>query len=79
MQELWQAVVVRAIKDAVGCENSAEARRERPIAERWITQRGKDYRRACALAGMCPDFIADQYAAGAFTAEKFRESKEETQ
>lgn len=68
---LWQAVVLRAFEDATAVKVSSKGSNggvptelERQQARAWILGRGPDFRKVCALAGMDPDFLADNFQNG---------------
>lgn len=69
-QTLWQGVVYQAVYDAnmvfnvTDKDNLRTVERIKREADAWIRSGGKDYRRACDLAGIDPQFIRDKHIAG---------------
>jgi hypothetical protein len=59
--ELWQAVVLRAMMDALapGRDGIDKSR-----ADTWFRKGDKQFREVCSLAGFDPDFIRDSYLSG---------------
>lgn len=66
-QALWRAVIERAAIDANGrdrpCGNPDEARARRR-AYFWIKGDSEDFRTVCALAGLDPDYVREQWLTG---------------
>lgn len=64
-RKLWQAVVLKAFADATAVkpvgEENIQAKRD---ARRWINFGLEDYRTACSLAGIDPDFARDAFRRG---------------
>jgi hypothetical protein len=62
-QQLWCAVVQRALDDArdeIGTPSAAaERRRARDEARNWFLSNDVDFRRACEAAGFDPDRVRD--------------------
>lgn len=57
-RQLWCAVIAQAIDDATApLARGIRRRMEQVRAREWFTDEGKDYQRACALAGYEPDRI----------------------
>lgn len=64
-QVLRQSVVYKALIDATAVNQSGrEDRLAKDAADRWFRLGGRDYREVCALAGIDPDFMRDNYLAG---------------
>jgi len=64
-QVLWQSVVYKALIDATAVNPSGrEDRLAKDAADRWFRSGGRDYHQVCALAGIDPDFMRDNYMAG---------------
>lgn len=63
-KRLWQTVVFHAVLEALYEGNDREARMFKESADRWIRRAGRDFREACGLAGIDPDFLRDAYVAG---------------
>lgn len=73
-QILWQAVVLKALEDALndGLASSPDDRRARDDAQRWLEGGGRDFHRVCALAGWDSDFIRDAYRGGRIDRARLR-------
>lgn len=66
-QRMWQQVVLLAVADATKpiCKHEPkEASQNRDAAHSWLIRAGHDFKRACSLAGMDPDFVHDSYRNG---------------
>jgi hypothetical protein len=60
-KELWQAVIVRALMDAL---MPGGDRLDKSRARTWLTGQSKDFTMVCSLAGFDQDFIRDSYLSG---------------
>jgi len=66
-KRMWQAVVYQAFSDASMEEPaSREALTEKRRSDAWIRSNGRDFKEACGLAGMNPDFLSEAYVSGRF-------------
>ena len=63
-RQLWAAVILRAIHDSHSTAMPAEDRYARRAADAWLRGNSNDYRNACALAGVDPDYLRGRYLAG---------------
>jgi hypothetical protein len=64
-QDLWQAVLLQAVKDAVTPGAYSEAdRRAHHEAKAWLERGGEDFREVCNLAGFDPEHVRDCYLGG---------------
>jgi len=78
-QTLWQTVVIKALTDATAVDPaSRDDRRATHEADSWIRSGGKDYRRACTLAGLDQEFIREAYIDGRIDGALLR-AKEKTE
>lgn len=55
---LWSAVIVRAISDAVAPDADPAGRAAHRDAISWFRSEGRNFRLACALAGVEPEPVA---------------------
>ena len=67
---LWQAVVMRQVKDAVRRPSKGTERHDVWRADAWLRDCGKEMRLTCELAGLDPHFISEAYKNGKLTAER---------
>lgn len=75
-RKLFQAVIVRAVLDALYEGHSPEGRREKVFADRWLRSRSPEFHMVCDLAGMDGKFIGDRYRAGQIDARWLRKQFE---
>jgi hypothetical protein len=74
-QLLWQTVIEKAVFDALNPEPANDQdRHEKPMAERWIRNCGRDFRFVCSLAGIDPRFLSDAFNAGRISRDTLRNS-----
>lgn len=58
---LWNAVIVRAIEDAIGNHYAGDYGFNRDLAINWLERGGKDFRNVCEYAGLQPDYVQRIY------------------
>ena len=64
---LWQAVLLRAVRDALGDHEAREPHAQRD-AEAWIRGGGRDFRLVCDMAGFDPAHIREAFVSGRINA-----------
>ncbi len=64
-RQLWAAVLIQAINDAMRVDAySPEDRRAKDDAISWLNKGGRDFITVCTLAGMEPEAVADAWRSG---------------
>ncbi len=70
---LWSAVINQAIIDALAPATDIESRRAHLSAVRWFRHPGRDFRLACACAGVDPDAVSAKVTAALSDPAKARD------
>ncbi len=65
-QELWTAVMARAIVDVLSPSQIADGAWARRSAVRFFEHGGSDFNLVCSLAGLDPDAVRAAYRMGRF-------------
>lgn len=60
---LWNAVLLRALLDAVGPEFYRQDKRAKEAARIWFSRKSDDFRFVCEAAGLDPKIVHDKAAA----------------
>ncbi len=61
-RDLWQAVLERAVADALYIGMEPYSLLEKAQAHAWIMGGGEEFQRVCIYAGFSPEAIRDRYA-----------------
>ena len=63
-QELWRAVLIRAMVDALYVGKSPMSLQEKEEAHAWIMAGDGDFEYVCFMAGYDPEYVRSRYTGG---------------